>query len=469
MATDRRRGRRPAARRNGANVVVDAPRRGDACVAPTTVETNTDDVSADFDGDLPEGWQAVRPLAVADLIRGVSYAKGEAATNPGPGLVPLLRANNIAEGIVLNDLQYVPERRVSKPQLLAPGDVVLAMSSGSRRVVGKAAALARPWRGTFGAFCGVLRPLASVDAAYFGLYFQTAKYRTAISAMAAGTNINNLKREYFDQLAIPFPPTLGDQRRIVAKIEDVLSHVNASRDHLARVPALLKRFRQSVLAAACSGRLTEEWRIQRRASDEWPSVELQELLAEPMANGHSVPTADKGFPVLRLTALKNGRIDLSERKTGAWSPAEARRYLVRRDDFLVSRGNGSLRLVGRGGLVDSDPDAVAYPDTLIRIRPKLDILSTAFLRIAWDSPEVRSQIEAAAHTTAGIHKVSQQDLGVITVPQPTLSEQREIVRRVDALFALADSIEQRVADATARADALTQATLAKAFRGELVR
>ncbi len=119
--------------------------------------------------------------------------------------------------------------------------------------------------------------------------------------------------------------------------------------------------------------------------------------------------------------------------------------LAKDGDFLVARGNGSLKLVGRGGLVTEEPDDVAYPDTLIRVRPDEQRLSRWYLAIAWDSPTVRDQIEGAAHTTAGIHKVSQQDLAVMTVPLPPLAEQQEIVHRVDALFALADKIEARVA------------------------
>jgi type I restriction enzyme, S subunit len=456
MATNRRRGRRPTARRNGAAALVDSPRRGDRPVAPTTVLS--DNADADFDGDLPEGWTTARVGELCHLVNGRAF-KPRDWSDKG---LPIIRIQNL--------------NNVDAPFNHFPGD------ADSRHIV-ENGELLFAWSGTPGTSFGAHiwnRGRAVLNQHIFRVLFSERSLdkrflRHAINqrlddliyAAHGGAGLAHVTKPIFEQTILALPP-LAEQKRIVAKVEEVLAPVNAARDHLARVPTLLKRFRQSVLAAACSGRLTEDWRIQRRASDEWPSVELQELLAEPMANGHSVPTADKGFPVLRLTALKNGRIDLSERKTGAWSPAEARRYLVRRDDFLVSRGNGSLRLVGRGGLVDSDPDAVAYPDTLIRVRPKLDILSTAFLRIAWDSPEVRSQIEAAAHTTAGIHKVSQQDLGVITIPQPALPEQHEIVRRVDALFALADSIEQRVADATARANALTQATLAKAFRGELV-
>jgi type I restriction enzyme, S subunit len=111
---------------------------------------------------------------------------------------------------------------------------------------------------------------------------------------------------------------------------------------------------------------------------------------------------------------------------------------------------------------------VAFPDLLIRVRTLADLLDPKFLRIAWESPQVRDQIEQLAHTTAGIHKVSQKDLAEIKLPIPPREEQCEIVRRVESLFKLADAIEKRVATATSRAEKLTQSILAKAFCGELL-
>src|SRR5690606_16094768 len=99
----------------------------------------------------------------------------------------------------------------------------------------------------------------------------------------------------------------------------------------------------------------------------WCWASLDDLVSEPLANGRSVQTREGGFPVLRLTALKNGKIDLSERKDGAWDAAAARPFLVADGDSLVSRGNGSLERVAIGGFV-KDPDPVAFPDTLVRIR-----------------------------------------------------------------------------------------------------
>jgi type I restriction enzyme, S subunit len=429
-----------------------------------------------FKDDLPVGWATAPVAELCDLVRGVSYVKGEESNTPKNGYIPLLRANNINGHIVFNDLRYVPPRRVSPDQMLRSGDVVVAMSSGSKAVVGKTAMLDHEWEGTFGAFCGVLRPCTGLDSRYFGLFFQTEEYRDFMSDVSAGVNINNLKRDHFALISLPIPP-VAEQRRIANHIGKLLARCDSARDHLSRVPVILKRFRQAVLSAACSGRLTEDWREPRvqeqtwnnssALPDSWQFRTLAEIISEPLANGRSVPDATVGFPVLRLTALRNGRVDLNERKIGAWTAKEASRFLVRRNDFLVSRGNGSLALVGRGGLVDSDPDPVAYPDTLIRIRTT-NAVNVRYLTLLWNSRVIRDQIESLAHTTAGIHKVSQKDLAVVNLPIPPPSEQGEIVVRVESLFGFADCIERQVMAATTRTDRLTQSILSKAFRGELV-
>lgn len=198
----------------------------------------------------------------------------------------------------------------------------------------------------------------------------------------------------------------------------------------------------------------------------WANVTVDRVLDEPLANGRSVPDG-AGFPVLRLTALRNGRVDLRERKLGAWLQRDGARFSVRRGDFLVARGNGSISLVGRGALVEDDPDPVAFPDTAIRIRPKLTVLLPTYLRAVWDSRVVRRQVEAAAHTTAGIHKVSQQDLSGLELPLPPLAEQRRIVEKVEALLAEVNAARDRLAKVPVILKRFRQAVLAAACSGRL--
>ncbi len=148
---------------------------------------------------------------------------------------------------------------------------------------------------------------------------------------------------------------------------------------------------------------------------------------------------EDGFPVLRLTAIKGGKIDLGESKEGAWSAEQATPFLVRQGDFLLSRGNGSKHLVGRGGLVGEVGSPVAFPDTMIRVRPSDELISASYFRLLWDSPVVRRQIEDQARTTAGIYKVNQTILEEVSLPLPPLAEQHRIVETLEEQLSRLDS------------------------------
>src|SRR5690606_36481298 len=174
---------------------------------------------------------------------------------------------------------------------------------------------------------------------------------------------------------IPVAP-LNEQRRIVEKIETLFARLDKGEEALRDVQKLLARYRQSVLKAAVTGALTADWRAEnahrlehgrdllarilqtRRETwqgrgkykepaapdttdlpelpDGWVWATVEQVLKAALSNGRSVPDAAEGFPVLRLTALKDGRIDLSERKVGAWDAASAEAFLIEQGDILVS-------------------------------------------------------------------------------------------------------------------------------------
>jgi type I restriction enzyme S subunit len=166
-------------------------------------------------------WPTVLVGEIAQQVRGVSYDKSQVSNSAAPGLRPVLRAGNIQEGSLLldKDLVYVPDSCIAHQQLLRPGDIVIAASSGSIDVVGKAAQLSEPWGGSFGAFCKVIRPSSErVNPRYLHHYFQSTGYRRKVSSLAAGANINNLKNEHIDDLLLPLPP-LEEQRRIAAILD----------------------------------------------------------------------------------------------------------------------------------------------------------------------------------------------------------------------------------------------------------
>ncbi|MEU5693579.1 restriction endonuclease subunit S [Actinosynnema sp. NPDC020468] len=189
----------------------------------------------------------------------------------------------------------------------------------------------------------------------------------------------------------------------------------------------------------------------------WVWARLEELLSEPLVNGRSVKTMEGGFPVLRLTALKSEGVDFSEHKAGAWTAEQAAPFLAARGDFLLSRGNGSRRLVGRGALVHHTPLAAAFPDTMIRVRAHPDAITPGYLKHIWDSPLVRNQIENSARTTAGIYKINQGVLHNIGLPLPPLAEQHHIVEALEDHLSRLDTAERLTSRAVARARRLGEA------------
>lgn len=180
----------------------------------------------------------VRELAIQ--IRGVTYKAAEASKTPQTGTVPVVRAGNIVDGELTNDnLVYVPASRVNEKQWLKKGDVLIATSSGSLDVVGKAARIRRDEQLAFGAFCKVLRPTPQVDAGYFAHYFQTTPYRRHVARVAEGANINNLRNDDLASIQIPLPP-MEEQRRI-AVVLDAANALRAKRwEALAKLDTLTR-------------------------------------------------------------------------------------------------------------------------------------------------------------------------------------------------------------------------------------
>ena len=200
----------------------------------------------------------------------------------------------------------------------------------------------------------------------------------------------------------------------------------------------------------------------------WSWIRVGALLAKRPANGRSVKDRLSGFPVLRLTAIKKENIDLSEVKNGDWEREDALPYLVHEGDFLVARGNGSKRLVGRGALVPEVENDVAYPDTMIRLRVTPGAVSESFFSYVWNSHVLRRQIEGAARTTAGIYKINQGHILDFSIPLCSSDEQTVVVDQLSETLSAIDELEAEVDEQVSRFGPLRQTILKKAFAGQLV-
>ena len=160
--------------------------------------------------------------------------------------------------------------------------------------------------------------------------------------------------------------------------------------------------------------------------------------------------------------------DYSERRYIPIEAETAAALEVREGDFFVSRGNGSLHLVGRGTLAQTPPEQVVFPDTMIRVRLAAYPPLARLMTLVWESRFLRRQIEKRARTTAGIYKISQADVATFAVPFPPLAEQAAIVAAVEERLSVAAAAERQVTAGLARAARLRQAILKRAFAGKLV-
>jgi len=318
------------------------------------------------------------------------------------------------------------------------------------------------------------------------------------SNIQTGTSQPLINQTIVKSLYIPLPP-LTEQRRIVAAAEQLLARVNASRERLDRVPGLLKAFRQVVLAAACSGRLTEGWRegeenlepmslflkktyVPKKVARgnfrlkqldpsklpilpklwEWHHIHK---VAERVTVGYVGPMKDEyvseGIPFLRSQNVRGWGFDPSGLIfiTKEFHEKIKKSALEPRDLVIVRSGN-----VGTACIIPDNLTEANCSDLVIVKQPFgfISEYGAYFLNSV-----AKSEIDASKVGIALSH-FNTQSVANLPMPIPPLPEQHEIVRRVEALFAIADRIEQRVAVGKERADRLTQAILAKAFRGELV-
>jgi type I restriction enzyme S subunit len=311
---------------------------------------------------------------------------------------------------------------------------------------------------------------------------------------------------------IPLPP-LAEQRRIVAKVEEVLARVNAARERLAKVPAILKRFRQSVLAAACSGRLTAEWREHRCLEDASSLVarirdQLAAGLIDPVLKQQIGEHANKLGALDRRDVVSSSLPEIPPTWTWQYLPqlgylnrgksrhrprnaphlfggdhpfiqtgdiAQSGGRITKHTQTYSEAGLAQSRLWPSGTICITIAANIAnsailsypacFPDSVVGLLVEPTLANNAYVEFFIRT--ARANLTDFAPATAQ-KNINIEILSQAAVPLPPRVEQDEIVQRVETLFTLADKIEARAADAAARADRLTQAVLSKAFRGELV-
>jgi type I restriction enzyme S subunit len=224
--------------------------------------------------DPPDGWTLATVRSVVDLLQYGISTKADASAGTG---VPILRMGNIQEGrLDVSELKYVARSRDLATVRLEPGDILFNRTN-SPDLVGKAAVVDIDTEMVFASYLIRLRARANiVHPRYLCWWINSAWGREwAARVRTDGVSQSNINGTKLGEMPMPLAP-VAEQARIVEAVAALLEQVNRARERLDRVPLILKRFRQAVLAAACSGNLTAEWR-ERHPTTRSAATELAPL------------------------------------------------------------------------------------------------------------------------------------------------------------------------------------------------
>jgi type I restriction enzyme S subunit len=286
-----------------------------------------------------------------------------------------------------------------------------------------------------------------------------------------GTTVQSVQYSLLKERLLPVPPR-DEQLKILARLGEVEARRASSASRLGTARAIVDRLRAAVLAAACSGRLTADWRADdshEGLPTSWSRVPLGDLVASIRGGSTEVPSDEPTrFPILRSSSVRAFTVDYADVRYLSAEQSRRADNFIANGDLLVTRLSGSLEFVCNAARVQAvDELSVQYPDRLFRLR-LADARHAEYLEIFMASQEARSQVTAATRSAAGHQRISISDLRTFEVNLPPLAEQLEIVRRVRAALESADRVENGISVAAGALETGTRAALRKAFRRELI-
>lgn len=451
--------------------------------------------------ELPSGWTQV-PLAMVG-----SWGSGGTPTRTNDQYfakegIPWLVIGDLNDGVVLKSSNFITELGLanSSAKLVPAGALLVAMygSIGKLGITGIECATNQAI-----AFCKPNESIVSLRYLFHAMF----NAKPDLLALGQGGAQQNISQSVLKEFEVPLAPK-NEQTRISNRLDTLLSQIQSCNDRFDAIPTLLKRFRQEVLDEATSGRLTKAWResqpdlpnaaalIDALASDfelagghvrgnaSEPTQEAHDLTAEKLPEGWQIstlrdcctpsrpitygilkpgPELEGGIPYIRVADFPGNKLNLiGIRKTSPEIDLQFKRARLIAGDLLLSiRGS-----VGR--LIEIPPELeganITQDTARLSISKRLVSRYVYFVLLA---PDTQRRMAAAVRGVA-VRGINIGDVRALQLPVPAHQEQVEIVRRVDALFALADQIEARATAARALAQRLSPLVLAKAFRGELV-
>ncbi|HGY2289529.1 TPA: restriction endonuclease subunit S [Klebsiella aerogenes] len=413
-------------------------------------------------GKLPEGWGKTEIGDIADVISGGTPKSGiaENFASSGEGIAWLTPADlsGYKKKFISHGARDLSTEGYSScsAKLMPAGAILFS----SRAPIGYVAVASNEISTNQGFKSFVFTNDIYPDYAYYYL----RNIRHLAEEMGTGTTFKEISGSAAKTLPFVMAP-LAEQKIIAEKLDTLLAQVDSTKARLELIPQILKRFRQAVLTVAMSGELTEEWRKSNSILfSSWVNSNIGELAQ--VATGKTPKRTEVKYwengSIPWLTSSSTGEI-YTEVAEQFITPVALKECTLK----IFSPGTLLLAMYGEGktrGQVTELKINAACNQACAAIICNKDKIDLQFLkmRLMENYQETRKAAAGGNQPNLNLNKVRE-----IPVIVPPLPEQAEIVRRVEQLFAYADTIEKQVNNALTRVNSLTQSILAKAFRGEL--
>jgi type I restriction enzyme, S subunit len=442
---------------------------------------------------IPGNWSWIAIGEIAELV-----TKGTTPTSVGYQFtesgVRFVKIENIRDGrINLDSIRhYISEttnNALGRSKLHA-GDILFSIAGtiGACAIVDDASLPANTNQAL-----AIIRGISDIVSVSYFKIVAASFLAQPLKEKARGGAMSNVSLTDVREFHIPLPP-LAEQRRIVAKIEELFSELDAGEESLRQARRQLGVYRQSLLKQAFEGKLTEQWRKQNPDLLEDPEVltaiqakskraksrteqqheiegwsfrcldELTEFVTSG-SRGWADYYSESGSLFIRAQNLNRDYLNLDDIAfVQPPESAEGRRTMVRFGDLLITITGANTTKAGWVHLPLED----AYVSQHVALcRPVSDTLSPFLYRYIISEAGGRKRLIADAYG-AGKPGLNLDHVRSLVIPIPTLPEQHEIVRLLDEQFTVIEQNEREIDAALKRSTALRQSILKKAFTGQLV-
>jgi type I restriction enzyme, S subunit len=459
------------------------------------IDKVTDIETDEIPYELPKGWVRTK---LRDITENIQNVKPNVEPNKEFIYLDIASIDNSQQRIVEPKIYLGKDAPSRARQLIKAGDILF---STVRTYLKNIAMVNEIYNGQIAStgFC-VIRSANLVTNRLIFYLTQTDFFLNPLNQIQRGTSYPAIRdSDVFDQV-ISLPP-LAEQHRIVAKIEELFTKLDASIESLKKVQAQLKQYRQAVLKSAVEGKLTAEWRAIHKDELEPASVLLERIRKEKNKDSkYALIDDDKQDMMADLPDLPDGwgwaKIgEIGEIITGTtpsklkmeyygndlpfYKPTDLNEgYYVRKSrDGLSKEGAKEARLIpeksilvtcigatiGKTGFIRTEG---AFNQQINAIIPSSHI-NQEFIYFSCISDQFQRQIlNNASATTLPI--LNKGKFVVLYTPIPPISEQKKIIEEIELRLSIADKVEIIINAEIKRAERLRQSILKQAFSGRLV-